>query len=97
MLQEGGLILGVMEGALYKTDRISLKANDSLVLYTDGITEALNPHDEEFGESRLVQTIQKSKHLSANGIIDYILEAVVDFSQGYMQTDDLTLVVLKVK
>lgn len=97
LLQEGGLIIGVMEGALYKTDRVSLKVNDFLVLYTDGITEALNPHDEEFGESRLVQTIQKSKHLSANSIIDSILEAVVDFSQGYMQTDDLTLVVLKVK
>jgi sigma-B regulation protein RsbU (phosphoserine phosphatase) len=96
-LQEGGLIIGVMEGALYKTEHISFKPDDFLVLYTDGITEALNPYDEEFGESRLVQTIEKSKNLSANGIIDNILEAVVDFSHGHMQTDDLTLVVLKVK
>jgi sigma-B regulation protein RsbU (phosphoserine phosphatase) len=96
-LQEGGLIIGVMEGALYKTERITLNPSDFLVLYTDGITEALNQHDEEFGEDRLLQSLRKSKELSSHGIIDTILNSVIDFTHGHLQTDDLTLVVLKVK
>ena len=82
---------------MYKTEKVVLNPNDCLVLYTDGITEALNPHDEEFGEDRLLQTIKKSKQSSPHSVIDDILNSVVDFTHGYLQADDLTLVVLKVK
>jgi sigma-B regulation protein RsbU (phosphoserine phosphatase) len=97
MLKEGGVIIGVMEGALYDTKRIRLRKGDSLVLYTDGITEALNSHDEEFGEHRLLRATERAAHLSAQEILDFILEEVIDFTNGFLQSDDLTLVVLKAK
>jgi len=97
LLREGGVIVGLMEGALYDTNRVQLNPGDFLVLYTDGITEALNPYDDIFGEERLLQAIERSAGLSAEGILDYILDEVIDFTNGYLQSDDLTLVVLKVK
>ena len=97
LLREGGVIVGLMEGALYDTNRVQLNPGDFLVLYTDGITEALNPYDDIFGEERLLHAIERSAGLSAEGILDYILDEVIDFTHGYLQSDDLTLVVLKVK
>lgn len=96
LLKEGGIIIGLTEGALYETKQINLESGDFLVLYTDGITEAFNPDEDIFGEPRLLQTIENASHLSAREILDFILEAVIDFTHGYLQTDDLTLVVLKV-
>lgn len=97
LLQEGGMVIGVMRNAQYDTDRIRLQPGDFLVMYTDGITEALNSHEEEFGEHRLIQAAERAARQSAQGILDYILESVIDFTHGYLQSDDLTLVVLKVK
>ena len=86
-----------MEGALYNTSRINLHAGDFLVFYTDGVTEALNPLDDIFGEERLLQAVKKAATESAQGILDYILDTVIDFTHGHLQSDDLTLVVLKIK
>jgi len=97
LLREGGVIIGLMEGALYNTSRINLHAGDFLVFYTDGVTEALNPHDDIFGEERLLQAVEKTANESAQGILDYILDTVIDFTHGHLQSDDLTLVVLKIK
>ena len=97
LLQEGGTIIGMLEGALYSTNRVEINPGDFLVLYTDGITEALNPYDELFGEDRLIQAIERAAGLSAESILDYILDTVIDFTHGYLQSDDITLVVLKVR
>jgi sigma-B regulation protein RsbU (phosphoserine phosphatase) len=97
MLKDGGVIIGLLESAVYKTEQVHLSPGDSLVLYTDGITEALNPDEEEFGEHRLLQTIKRVTHLSAQHILDHILECVIDFTHGHLQSDDITLAVLKVK
>ncbi len=96
-LKEGGIIVGVMEGALYQARTVSLYPGDVLVLYTDGITESLNPENEQFGEDLLVEIVRKSSHLSAQNLLDFILDRVIEFTHGYLQADDLTLVVLKVK
>ena len=97
LLREGGVIIGLLEGALYTTNRIGLRPADFLVLYTDGITEALNPQEELFGEERLLRAVDEAAQESAQGILDYILDTVIDFTHGYLQYDDLTLVVMKVK
>lgn len=97
LLREGGIIIGVMEGASYESRMIRLNSGDSLILYTDGITEALDSADEEFGENRLLEAINRSSHQSAQYMLDHILESVIDFTHGYLQSDDLTLVVLKIK
>jgi len=97
VLKEGGVIIGILPDAIYEHKNIQLKSGDAVIMYTDGITEALNSHDEEFGEHRLITIAKKAMHLSAKQILDLILESVVDFTHGYLQTDDLTLVILKVK
>jgi sigma-B regulation protein RsbU (phosphoserine phosphatase) len=96
-LREGGVIMGILKEAVYESAQVKMKAQDVLVLYTDGITEALNPMDEEYGVDRLLGIVEKVRKRSAQEILDRILESVIDFTHGHLQTDDLTLVVLKVK
>jgi serine phosphatase RsbU (regulator of sigma subunit)/catechol 2,3-dioxygenase-like lactoylglutathione lyase family enzyme len=70
----------------------SLSGGDTLVLYTDGITEAFNDHGEEFGEQRLVESVRRHRGLGPQPLIDAILEAVKQFSP-HEQHDDMTLLV----
>jgi sigma-B regulation protein RsbU (phosphoserine phosphatase) len=65
------------------------------VLYTDGVVEAYGNSGEEFGETRLVETVFKNKHLSARGLTEAIVNQVADFSEG-QQFDDITVVVTKI-
>jgi sigma-B regulation protein RsbU (phosphoserine phosphatase) len=95
-LKEGGIIVGVMEGALYQSARVQLQPGDLLIMYTDGITEALNPHEELYGEQRLLESIQSCCRQPAQIVMEKILDNVVGFTKGHLQSDDLTLVILKV-
>ena len=70
---------------------------DVLVLYTDGITEAINFDYEEYGENRLIETVSKYYHLEAEILRNQIFDNVINFTDGFEQYDDITLVVLKVK
>ena len=97
LLSEGGIIIGVIEDAIYQSKTVKFESGDSLVFYTDGITEALSPDEEQYGEMRLIDSIKNSAHMSAQNILDTILENVIEFTHGYLQSDDLTLVVLKMK
>jgi len=72
----------------------TLQPGDTLVLYSDGVTEALSDEGEEFGESRLIETIQKLRHFSPPELLDQLLEAVQKFS-GSEQEDDVTLVIAR--
>ncbi|NOY78075.1 MAG: SpoIIE family protein phosphatase [Calditrichaeota bacterium] len=96
-LKEGGIILGMMPHVAYEESTVLLHPNDVLVLYTDGITEAQNQEEEEFGEERLIQKIYENLLLPAEEISEKILEAVKTFSNGADQTDDMTLLVVKIK
>jgi sigma-B regulation protein RsbU (phosphoserine phosphatase) len=97
LLKEGGLIIGVIEQTDYETKQLKLQTGDTLLFYTDGITESMNPADEEFGEKRLLDCLSRISHDSAQEILKSVLTEVTDFSQGDLQADDLTLVVLKIK
>jgi len=96
-LRQGGIVIGVMKDAVYRSNRVTLKPGDFLVMYTDGVTEAVNPYDEVFGEQRLIHVLGKTTQQSAKGIMETVLNAVIDFTHGHLQSDDLTLVVLKIK
>ncbi len=96
-LKTGGIILGMMPHMAYDEETIQLQSNDILVLYTDGITEAQNQEEEEFGEERLIQKIYENLTLPAEDISEQILEAVKTFSNEANQTDDITLLVVKFK
>ena len=65
------------------------------MLYTDGVTEAINGDDEAFGEERLAQVVAQGRDLSAESLASHIVDAVAEFAGGHPQFDDITLVVLK--
>ena len=71
-----------------------LRSGDTLVLYTDGVTESFSASGEEFGERRLVEALQLHRHLSAQRLASTMVEAVQNFS-AHEQSDDITLVVAK--
>lgn len=97
LLKEGGIVLGIINSYKYQSKRITLRSGDTLIFYTDGITEAMNPYNEEFGNSRLMQVIKRNLNQSAENLLNIILQDVDDFTHGHLQADDLTLVTMKVK
>jgi sigma-B regulation protein RsbU (phosphoserine phosphatase) len=95
-LLEGGMALGTFENSKYEERPLSLGAGDLIVLYTDGVTEAKNETEEEFGTKRLKQVINDSCRLRASEIQNNIYQAVKDFTGNLPQADDLTMIVIKV-
>ncbi|MEA3409906.1 MAG: PP2C family protein-serine/threonine phosphatase [Candidatus Eisenbacteria bacterium] len=94
-LDRGGLVVGLMAGSEYDEGRATLHAGDDLVLYTDGVTEAENPDEEMFGEERLEQLLIEHRHASAREIEEQVYTSIKDFAAGASQTDDLTMVIVK--
>ena len=95
-LDKGGLILGIFsDGVSYEQDSIFLDKNDCIVMYTDGITEALDIHNNEFSEQKLIDIVQRNINASAQDITKTIVSAVNSFSSGRNQFDDITLIVVK--
>jgi sigma-B regulation protein RsbU (phosphoserine phosphatase) len=96
-LSEGGIILGVMKTIIpYNKNKIYLQSGDMLVLFTDGVSEAMNTNSEEFGEDRLEDLCKKISTLSSQDALDLIKKEVESFTHGAPQSDDLTLMVIKV-
>lgn len=94
-LTKGGTVLGFMEEYQFEEDSIKLNTGDTVIIYSDGITEALNEQDEEFGEERLLAIIKDSILLKAVNIIEAVFDAVKAFVQDVPQSDDITIVVIK--
>ncbi len=94
-LDKGGLILGLSTNAEYERGIVELESGDVLILYTDGLTEAMDLSGLEFGTERLNSVVLKNRDLSAQMISGSILDAVNSYSKGSPQGDDQTLVVLK--
>jgi sigma-B regulation protein RsbU (phosphoserine phosphatase) len=97
LLSAGGPVLGVFEECTYEQATIDVTSGDLLVAYTDGVTEALNEHGEEFGETRLKETIAGLSWLSAEWVREGLLERLRRWCGNAPQHDDLTFLVLKVR
>ncbi|HEX9006398.1 MAG TPA: PP2C family protein-serine/threonine phosphatase, partial [Bacteroidota bacterium] len=96
-LAVGGMILGIMaEGARYEQAEISLRPGDILLLFTDGVSEAMSRDSEEFGEERLERILRGHAELGAQEIIAAVHEHILEFTAGASQSDDITMMVLKV-
>ncbi len=91
----GGIALGVMPDLEYKESDTTLTQGDSLILYTDGVSEAMNSEGEEFGVDRLREIFTKNPPTSARGTNEAILQAVSDFAGDTPQSDDVTCLVLQ--
>lgn len=90
-----GMALGVMEGVPFNSAVINLKAGDSLILYTDGVTEAMNPAGELLSEERLQKILQGSAGKTAREEVRHILDSTRQFADGADQSDDITVLVIK--
>jgi sigma-B regulation protein RsbU (phosphoserine phosphatase) len=97
LLTTGGLVIGALKGSRYEAETLELAPGDVLVAYTDGVTEAFNAADEEFGEDRLREVVLASVHLSPAALADRIVEAVHAWVKDAPQHDDITLVVARVR
>ena len=97
MIEAAGLPLGLFEDVNY--DEITIKASpgDVFVFFSDGIVDASNPRDEQFGRARIEKVIARHCEGSARQIVDALFEAADKFSEGAPVFDDQTVVVLKVK
>ncbi|RXE56062.1 serine/threonine protein phosphatase [Methanoculleus taiwanensis] len=91
-----GIALGILDEIELEVVRIELEPGDLLLLYTDGVTEAANEKDEEYGIERLEAFVSALPALPAEGIIDAIVKDVAGFAGTAPQFDDITLMVLKV-
>lgn len=97
-LDKGGMIFGVMKTVVpYMSETIQLKENDVIILFTDGVTEAMNKIGEEFSDERLEALALKVYKNSAAEILSSIKKEVETFSYGTLQSDDITLIIIKVK
>lgn len=94
-LSEGGLLLGAMESMMpYEQQDVQLNPNDLLVCYTDGVNEAMNDDNEEYGTDRLRKCIRKNRDKSSAEIMEAIIDEVTTFSSQKL-FDDLTLLIIK--
>lgn len=97
-LKVGGMILGVMPTVVpYKSESVQLESNDLLVLFTDGITEAMNRNGEEYSDEKLEALVSGLGHCSSGETLNIILDDVNLFSEGAPQSDDITALILKMK
>ena len=95
-LTKGGVILGAVPTHFpYECERVEMVKGDVLVMFTDGITEAMDPEEIEFGENRLISVMNNTNADSASDYADAIIAAIDEFTNG-KYSDDVTLMTLKV-
>jgi len=94
-LSEGGSLLAVLPHLALDEQEIQMEPGDFLIMYTDGLTEAMNEQREIFGEQRLWSVIEANGDGNAQTLLEAILAGVEDFVKGVPQADDLTLIVLR--
>ncbi|MFH1198457.1 MAG: PP2C family protein-serine/threonine phosphatase [bacterium] len=97
-LRKGGMILGVMTTVIpYESETIQLMKDDKIVIFTDGISEAMNIRNEEYSDEKLEELAIKIAPLSSKETLNNILDDVKIFTQGAEQSDDITCLVIKVR
>lgn len=94
-LKPTGLPLGILSGAEYSVDRVQLAPGESLLLYTDGLTEARDKADTEYGPQRLARLLKGHHGSAPRELINVCLEDLKTFLSGVPKTDDLTIMVIQ--
>jgi len=92
-----GMALGIDEEARYQTAHIALQPGDSIVLYTDGVTEAMDPTEHLYSADRLLATVSSNPSRSPKDCVVGILDAVRTFASGADQSDDVTLLAIRLR
>ncbi|MEW6509801.1 MAG: GAF domain-containing SpoIIE family protein phosphatase [Bacteroidota bacterium] len=94
-LGTGGIVLSIMEDYPFEEETVALAPGDCLVMFSDGITEAVNAAQEQFGDSRVVSVVAAHRLEPAEAVIDAIVGSVIAHAGGAPQADDMTIVVLR--
>ena len=94
-LETGGVILGILEDYPFEQGSVDLKPGDLLVVFSDGVSEAIDSDEVEFGEDRLAELAETHRDDSAAELIERIIKAVGDHSGSHPQADDMTMVVIR--
>ena len=94
-LDQGGVMLGIMEEIDLPKATLSIDKGDILMLFSDGVTEATNPSDELFSEERFEQWLLDHNQLSAEEMKDALLKTLRDYADGSPQSDDITFIIVK--
>lgn len=97
-LTKGGMILGVMETMVpYEFETIKMEKGDTLVTFTDGITEAMDINDNEYSDERIEELAVKNSSMEAKEFLNSVIEDVKSFTKNAQQSDDITCLIVKVK
>ena len=94
-LERGGPIVGLFEGATYEEETVTLTVGDWLIVYSDGVSEALSAEGEEYGESRILTCVRKNLDMEPQTMLESLFADVRDFARGAAQSDDITAMVLR--
>jgi serine phosphatase RsbU (regulator of sigma subunit) len=79
----------------YHSDHYKFELDDLMILYTDGVSELINPADEEFGTDRIVQVLKKHRHDSVSEIRDALVQELHEYRGDQNQFDDITIILMK--
>jgi sigma-B regulation protein RsbU (phosphoserine phosphatase) len=94
-VESSGLPLGLFADGEYGCHQLRLAMGDSLVLYTDGLSESFNPAREQYGARRLAELLGRQGHLSPRDLLAAVLEHSATFRAGQPRADDLTVMVVR--
>ncbi len=96
LTQDVGSPIGIIPDSEFKTDGFPVSSGDIFIMYTDGISEARDINQKEFGENRILEIAKADRNLSAQELADKLVSEVANFSKGMPQHDDMTVIILKI-
>ena len=94
-LECGGPIVGLFEGATFDEETVTLAAGDWLIVFSDGVSEALSASEEEYGETRIVDVVRANQNVQPQQMLEALFTDVRAFAKGAPQSDDITALVLR--
>jgi sigma-B regulation protein RsbU (phosphoserine phosphatase) len=94
-LECGGPIVGLFESATFEEETVTLTTGDWLIVFSDGVSEAMSVSGDEYGESRIVACVERHKNVEPPQLLEALFADVRDFTRGAPQSDDITAMVLR--
>ena len=93
--EPSGIVVGIVDGAQYETGRTQMQPGDAILLYTDGVTEANNSHQDEFSEDRVVDWVRRNSAAPMEQVVNGLIAEVKAFAHDAPQSDDITALSLR--
>ncbi|MDD4452919.1 MAG: SpoIIE family protein phosphatase [Proteiniphilum sp.] len=90
-----GIVLAAFEDVQFKNEEITLSPGDTLLMYTDGVTEAMNSQQKLFGEERLLQIFNSDVNVSVSIMVQSVIQGLDAYVEGFEQSDDITVLALR--